>query len=161
MELTTNYNVGNFTFYGNLAIANQLAKGIDSAQFNFTPDELLSADSMFINTDHSQLKTESAGVAYLWNGTRFTADMVAGSGLRTVEPTNTVFNGGTVPSYQQVNLGISHLFESATLGPITVRLALINLLDKIYLLRSMTGVGEFSNQYGPRRTIYAGLKVEF
>ena len=161
VELTTNYNVGNFTFYGNLAIANQLAKGIDSAQFNFTPEQLLSADSMFINTDHSQLKTESAGVAYLWNGTRFTADMVAGSGLRTVEPNNTVYNGGTVPSYQQVNLGISHRFESATLPPITVRLALINLFDKIYLLRSMTGVGEFSNQYGPRRTIYAGLKVEF
>jgi outer membrane receptor protein involved in Fe transport len=161
VELTANYNVGNFTFYGNLAIANQLAKGIDSAQFNFTPDELLSADSMFINTDHSQLKTESAGVAYLWHDTRFTADMVAGSGLRTVEPTNLVYNGGTVPSYQQVNLGISHVFTPATGGPITVRLAVINLLDKIYLLRSMTGVGEFSNQYGPRRTIYAGLKVGF
>jgi outer membrane receptor protein involved in Fe transport len=161
VELTTNYNVGNFTFYGNLAIANQLAKGVDSAQFNFTPEQLLSADSMFVNTDHSQLKTESAGVAYLWNGTRFTADMVAGSGLRTVEPNNTVFNGGTVPSYQQVNLGVSHVFESATLGPITVRLALINLLDKVYLLRSMTGVGEFSNQFGPRRTIYGGIKMAF
>jgi outer membrane receptor protein involved in Fe transport len=42
-----------------------------------------------------------------------------------------------------------------------VRLALINLLDRIYLLRSSTGIGEFSNQYGPRRTIYAGLKKEF
>jgi outer membrane receptor protein involved in Fe transport len=161
VELTTNYNVGNFTFYGNLAIANQLAKGIDSAQFNFTPEQLLSADSMFINTDHSQLKTESAGVAYLWNGTRFTADMVAGSGLRTVEPNNTVYNGGTVPSYQQVNLGISHVFQVTPGGPLTVRVALINLLDKVYLLRSMTGVGEFSNQYGPRRTFYIGLKKEF
>jgi outer membrane receptor protein involved in Fe transport len=161
VELTTNYNVGNFTFYGNLAIANQLAKGIDSAQFNFTLEQLLSADSMFVNTDHSQLKTESAGVAYLWNGTRFTADMVAGSGLRTVEPNNTVYNGGTVPSYQQVNLGISHVFQVTPGGPLTVRVALINLLDKVYLLRSMTGVGEFSNQYGPRRTFYIGIKKEF
>jgi outer membrane receptor protein involved in Fe transport len=144
-----------------LAIANQLAKGIDSAQFNFTPEQLLSADSMFVNTDHSQLKTESAGVAYLWNGTRFSADMVAGSGLRTVEPNNLVYNGGTVPSYQQVNLGISRVFASAPGGPVTVRLAVINLLDKIYLLRSMTGVGEFSNQFGPRRTVYAGLRKEF
>jgi outer membrane receptor protein involved in Fe transport len=87
--------------------------------------------------------------------------MVAGSGLRTVEPNNTVYNGGTVPSYQQVNLGISHVFERASGGPITVRLALVNLLDKIYLLRSMTGVGEFSNQYGPRRTIYTGIKMAF
>jgi hypothetical protein len=38
-----------------------------------------------------------------------------------VPPHSPEFNGGTVPSYQQV----------------------INLLDKVYLLRSMTGVGEF------------------
>ena len=159
VELTTDYNVGNFTFYGNLAIANQLAKGIKSAQFNFSPSDLKSADGGLINTDHSQLKTESAGMTYLWRGTKFTADMVAGSGLRTAS--DGTYNGGTVPSYEQVNLGISHVFPASWGGPVTVRLAIINLLDKIYLLRSMTGVGEFSNQYGPRRSIYVGLKKEF
>jgi outer membrane receptor protein involved in Fe transport len=159
-ELTTEYNVGHFTFYGNLAIANQLAKGIESAQFNFTQQQLASADSMFVNTDHSQLKTASAGAAYLWHGTRFTVDMVAGSGLRTVPANDVQYNGETVPSYQQVNLGVSHVF-AAYGGPITVRLALINLLDKVYLLRSMTGVGEFANQFAPRRTLYAGIKKEF
>jgi outer membrane receptor protein involved in Fe transport len=161
VELTTEYNVANFTFYGNLAIANQLAKGIESAQFNFTQQQLLSADSMFVNTDHSQLKTASAGAAYLWHGTRFTIDMVAGSGLRTQPADDLQYNGETVPSYQQVNLGVSHVFPHAAGGPVTVRLALINLLDKVYLLRSMTGVGEFTNQYGPRRTLYVGLKKEF
>ncbi|HTV45213.1 MAG TPA: TonB-dependent receptor [Stellaceae bacterium] len=160
VELTTDYTVGNFSFYGNLAIANQLAKGIDSAQFNFAPEDLVSADSMFVNTDHSQLKTESAGVAYLWHGTRFTADLVAGSGLRTVPPNDLQYNGGTVPSYQQVNLGISHVF-SAPGGPVTLRLAVVNLLDRIYLLRSMSGIGEFSNQFGPRRSVYVGLKKDF
>jgi hypothetical protein len=160
VELTTDYAVGNFTFYGNLAIANQLAKGIDSAQFNFTPAQLASAGSMFVNTDHSQLKTESAGVAYLWHGTRFSADLVAGSGLRTVPPNDLQYNGETVPSYQQVNLGVSHVF-TAPGGPITVRLTIVNLLDQIYLLRSMSGVGEFSNQYGPRRSVYVSLKKDF
>jgi hypothetical protein len=159
VELTTDYNIGNFTFYGNLAIANQLAKGIESAQFNFSPSDLESADGGLINTDHSQLKTESAGVTYLWRGTKFTADMVAGSGLRTAA--DGTYNGGTVPSYQQVNLGISHVFPASWGGPVTVRLAIINLFDKIYLLRSMTGVGEFSNQYGPRQSVYVGLKKEF
>jgi len=161
VELTTDYTLGNFTFYGNLAIANQLAKGIDSAQFNFSPSDLESADGGFINTDHSQLKTASGGVAYLWRGTRFTADMVAGSGLRTQPANDLTYNGETVPSYQQVNLGVSHVFAAAPGGPVTVRLAVINLLDKIYLLRSMTGVGEFSNQYGPRRSVYLGVKKEF
>ncbi len=160
VELTADYALGNFSFYGNLAIANQLAKGIESAQFNFTPEELASADSMFVNTDHSQLKTESAGVAYLWHGTRFSADLVAGSGLRTQPDNDLQYNGETVPSYQQVNLGISHVF-AAPGGPVTVRLAVVNLLDKIYLLRSMTGVGEFSNQYGPRRSVYVSLKKDF
>ncbi len=161
VELTTEYSVGHFTFYGNLAFANQLAKGINSAQFNFTPAQLASADSMFVNTDHSQLKTESAGAAYLWRDTRFSVDLVAGSGLRTQPANDLEFNGETVPSYQQVNLGISHVFARAPGGPITVRLALINLLDRIYLLRSMTGVGEFSNQYGPRRSVYLGLTKAF
>jgi hypothetical protein len=161
VELTTEYNVGNFSFYGNLAIANQLASGIESAQFNFTPAQLASADSMFVNTDHSQLKTESAGAAYLWHGTRFSVDMVAGSGLRTQPPTDPTYNGETVPSYEQVNLGVSHVFPVSFSGPITVRLAVVNLLDKIYLLRSMTGVGEFANQYGPRRSVYLGVKKEF
>jgi TonB-dependent receptor-like protein len=160
VELTTDYDIGNFSFYGNLAIANQLAKGINSAQFNFTPEQLASADSMFVNTDHSQLKTESAGVAYLLDGTRFSADLVAGSGLRTQPANDLQFNGETVPSYQQVNLGISHVF-AAPGGPVTVRLAIINLLDQIYLLRSMTGVGEFSNQFGPRRSAYVSLKKDF
>jgi TonB dependent receptor len=161
VELTTEYNKENFTFYGNLAIANQLAKGVESAQFNFSESDLLSADSGFVNTDHSQLKTASAGVAYLWHGTKFTADMVAGSGLRSQPDNDLRYNGETVPSYQQVNLGIVHVFPASWGGPVTVRLALINLLDRVYLLRSMTGVGEFSNQYGPRRTLFLGLKKEF
>jgi hypothetical protein len=106
------------------------------------------------------VKNESAGVAYLWRGTRFTIDMIAGSGLRTVPPNSLEFNGGTVPSYQQVNLGVSHVFKTPG-GPITLRAALINLLDKVYLLRSMTGIGEFANQYGPHRSLFVGIKKEF
>ena len=37
IELTTDYNVGNFTFYGNLAIANQLAKGIELGAIQLRP----------------------------------------------------------------------------------------------------------------------------
>jgi outer membrane receptor for ferrienterochelin and colicin len=160
VELTTNYNVGNFTYYGNLALAKQNARGINSAQFNFSPDDLAAANGMFINTDHSQFMTASAGVAYLWQGTRFSIDIIAGTGLRTTPPGETI-NNGTVPSYEQVNLGISHRFEAVPGGPITLRLAVINLLDEKYLLRSQTGIGVFANQYGPRRSVFAGLTKEF
>jgi len=159
-ELTSNYTVGNFTYYGNLAIARQQARGIDSAQFNFLPSDLAAASAMFINTDHSQLMTASAGMAYLWDGTRYCIDIIAGTGVRTTPPGDTI-NHGTVPSYEQVNLGLSHRFESAPGGPITVRLAVINLLDEKYLLRSQTGIGVFANQYGPRRSAFLGVTKEF
>lgn len=161
IELTANYNRGPFTFYGNLAIAEQVAKGIESAQFNFTPEQLLSADSGYVHTDHSQLYTASGGVAYLWRGTRFAVDIVAGSGLRTQPANDPTYNGETVPSYEQVNLTITHRFDHAWGGPIDLRLAVVNLLDEVYLLRSQTGVGVFANQYGPRRSIFLGVTKEF
>lgn len=37
VELTTDYTRGNFTFYGNLAIANQLAKGIEFGSIQLQP----------------------------------------------------------------------------------------------------------------------------
>ena len=37
IELTTNYTVGNFTFYGNLAIAKQKAKGIELGAIQLQP----------------------------------------------------------------------------------------------------------------------------
>jgi outer membrane receptor protein involved in Fe transport len=160
VELTTNYTAGNFTYYGNLALAKQKAEGIDSAQFNFSADDLAAASSRWVNTDHSQVMTASAGIAYLWDGTRYSIDIIAGTGVRTTRPGETI-NQGTVPSYEQVNLGISHRFEAAPGGPITVRLAVINLLDEKYLLRSQTGIGVFANQYGPRRTAFLGLTKEF
>jgi outer membrane receptor protein involved in Fe transport len=161
VELTANYTLGDFVFYGNLAVAKQKAKGIDSSQFNFSPEDLASAASMLVNTDHSQLYTASGGVAYTWYGTRFALDMLAGSGLRTQNPGDTTFNGGTVPNYEQVNFNISHRFDTAPCGPITLRLTVINLLDENYLLRSQTGIGVFANQYGPRRSVFASITKEF
>ena len=40
VELTTSYDKGPFSYYGNLAIAQQKAEKITSAQFNFTPADL-------------------------------------------------------------------------------------------------------------------------
>ncbi len=160
VELTTTYDNGPFSYYGNLAIAQQKAEGINSAEFNFSPDDLAFIANNKINTDHSQLVTATAGISYLWQGTRFGVDVIAGTGLRTTRSDGTP-NGGTVPSFEQVNLGISHRFAEAPGGPITVRLDVINLLDEVYVLRSGTGIGEFAPQFGPRRTVFAGLRKEF
>jgi outer membrane receptor protein involved in Fe transport len=42
-----------------------------------------------------------------------------------------------------------------------VRLDLINIFDEVYKVRDGTGVGVGAPQFGPRRTVFAGLKKEF
>jgi outer membrane cobalamin receptor len=160
VEVTTSYQLGDFAYYGNLAIAEQKAEGINSAQFSFDPADLAFTQNHLVNTDHSQLATASGGVSYSADGTRASLDILAGSGLRTQPPGET-FNEGTVPSYEQVNLGLSHRFDDVPGGALTASLTVINLLDQTYLLRSQTGIGEFTNQFAPRRSVFVSLTKEF
>jgi outer membrane receptor protein involved in Fe transport len=160
VELTTMYQNGPFTYYGNLAIARQRPKGITSGQFNFAPADLLTVDEVGIQTDHSQLMTASAGASYVWLGTRFAVDILAGTGARTTQP-NGPINGASLPSWEQVNIGISRRFDVPGAGAVKLRFDVINLLDESYLLRSSTSIGAFAPAYGPRRTFYAGLSKEF
>jgi len=168
IELTASYDRGNFSSYGNLQIGEEKAEGVTSAQFNFgsTPangcplSDLDYAATHLVNTDHSQLSTASAGISYNWSGTKLKADLIAGSGLRTQNP-GACFNESTVPSYAQINLGVSHEFDLPYGGPIELSLDLINLTDEVYLIRSGSGVGVFASAYGPRRSVFASVKKEF
>jgi hypothetical protein len=164
VELSTTYDNGPFSYYGNLAIGEEKAEGINSTQFVFPDQATLDySASHLVNTDHSQLMTASAGMSYVWDGTRYSVDIVAGTGVRTTEPNVSpgVFNNGTVPSYEQVNFGVSHRFEQAPGGPIEIRADLINVLDEVYLLRSQSGIGVTAPQYGPRRTFFMGVRKFF
>jgi outer membrane receptor protein involved in Fe transport len=160
VELTTTYQRDGFSWYGNLAIARQRAKGITSGEFNFAPTDLAYIDSHGIETDHSQLMTASAGASYLWQGTRFSLDLIAASGARTTQPGGPI-NGASLPSWEQVNLGVMRRIELPGCGAIKLRFDVINVLDKIYLLRSSTSLGAFAPAYAPRRTLFAGLTKEF
>ena len=104
--------------------------------------------------------TASAGLSYPCEGTRFSVDLLAGSGTRMTHPDGSP-NGGSPPSYEQVNLGISHSFELPGVGAIKLRFDVINLFDEIYLLRSGTSLGAFLPAFGSRRRLYAGITKEF
>jgi outer membrane receptor protein involved in Fe transport len=143
---------GNFRAYGNLAWARQLGTNIASNQFLFGPDELAFIAQNWIYTDHAQTWTASTGASYLWNGTRISANMIFGSGLR-----NGDFNSSHLPAYYQINTGISHEFQVPWGKPFTLRLDVVNLLDQVYELRDGSGIGVFAPQFGPRRTYLIGL----
>jgi outer membrane receptor protein involved in Fe transport len=153
LEFKTSYTNGNFRIYGNVAWARQLGTDIVSNQYLFTQDRLDYIATHYIYTDHSQVLTASAGASYLWNGTRFSASMIYGSGLRSG-----FANTDHVPSYTQVNLGVSHDFNIvAPNKPTTVRFDVVNLFDKIYEIRNGSGIGVFAPQFGPRRGFYIGF----
>ena len=157
LELKATYANGNFRAYGNLAWAKQVATNIVSNQFLFGQDELAYIANHFIYTDHAQALSGSAGASYLWNGTRFSASMIYGSGLRSG-----FANTDHLPSYTQVNLGISHEFNIvAPNKPTTLRFDVVNLFDTIYQIGDGSGTGVFAPQYGPRRGFYAGISQKF
>jgi hypothetical protein len=158
VEMTTSLTLGGFTAYGNLALAKQKAKRIETAQSLFSQDDLDYIYNHFITTDHSQFLTVSAGVSYLWKRTRLSVDMLAGSGLRTTVNTP---NDSTVPAYQQVNLGITQGFTLGPLGNFEARFDIINVANNNYVIRNGEGLGVFAAQFGPPRGFFAGLKKLF
>jgi outer membrane receptor protein involved in Fe transport len=134
----------------------------------------------WIYTDHNQFVTASAGAIYQfcgrpataaemfgtggmwptfnsWCGTRLSADMIFGSGLRQGDA-----NTDSLPPYAQVNVGVAREFLlPGDTKPTTVRFDVVNLFDTIYQIRSGSGIGVFAPQYGPRRGYYAGLSKKF
>jgi outer membrane receptor protein involved in Fe transport len=167
VELTASYAHGPFSAYANFAAQSAKGEDIISSQFNFDAADLAYISNHFIDLDHSASYTASAGASYLWRGTRLGADMLYGSGLRadlelpagSAHPD--IPNGLTLPSYVQVNLSLSHKFENAPGGPLTLRFDIINVADKIIELRNGTGVGVFAPQYGPRRGFFGGITKDF
>jgi hypothetical protein len=162
VELTANYSNGGFKAYGNLAWGRQVATNIVSNQYLFSADDLGYIAGHYINTDHAQQWTASAGASYAFDeGTRVSLDMIYGSGLRADAVSA---NGDTVPNgdhgapYAQLNAGILHEFKShGDAKPFTARFTIVNLLDTVYQIRDGSGVGVFAPQYGPRRGFYLGL----
>jgi outer membrane receptor protein involved in Fe transport len=163
VEFTANYTGGALSTYGNLAIQTAKGRDIETAQFNFSQDELNYIATHYIHLDHEQRVTASAGASYLWGGTRFSADLLMGTGLRAdllLADGSSIPNGDHLPSYTQVNLGLSHAFHVAGSGALTARVDVINAFDKVYQIRNGTGVGVGAPQYGPRRGLFFGLSKD-
>jgi outer membrane receptor protein involved in Fe transport len=180
VEFHAKYNSGNFQAYANLAVAQQRAGDVVSNQFLFDNTTHLAdlggltefqyIQSHFVYTDHNQFVTGSAGAVYQfcgrpatvaesfgdslsWCGTKLSADLIYGSGLRAGDA-----NIGTVPAYTQVNIGIKREFLLPNdPKPMTLRFDVVNLFDQVYEIRDGSGIGVFAPQFGPRRGFFLGI----
>ena len=164
IELTGNYSNGPFSSYANLAWARALAEDINTSQFNFSQDDLNYIHSHYIFLDHDQTYTGSAGASYKIEKAKLSIDLIYGSGLRAdlvLPDGSSVPNGRALAPYTQVNASLSRPFDVSILGPIELRMDVINLFDKTYEIRDGTGVGVGAPQFGARRGIFVGITKTF
>ncbi|HEX8783320.1 MAG TPA: hypothetical protein VF764_08115, partial [Steroidobacteraceae bacterium] len=117
----------------------------------------------YIHLDHEGRVAASGGASYLWQGTRFSADFISGTGLRqqlTLPDGTVIPNGDHTLSYTVFNLGSMRDFHLGS-GQLTARFDVVNVFDKVYQIRSGTGIGVFAPQYGMRRGFFGGLAWQF
>ena len=157
IEFTANWQRGPLRAYFNLAGNAARGKRVASGQYNFAAAELAFIASHWIALDHAQRYTSSGGASYRFgDGTTLNADYLFGTGLRAG-----FANTQTLPGYFQFNLGAARSFNVAGLGVIHTRLAVINVLDRVYAIRDGSGIGVGAPQYGPRRGYYLGVSRDF
>ena len=156
VEFSSNYTSGTFSTYLNVSWNRAMGKEVVTGQYNFEQDELDYIATHWVHLDHDQRLTGSGGVNYTWNGTRFGANFLYGSGLRA-----DFANTAHLPAYYQINLSADRDFELPAIGKTNIRLAVINATDQIYQIRDGSGIGVGAPQYGPRIGAYIGLTKDF
>ena len=166
VELSASYTHGPVDLYANVARGQEKGKNIVSSQYFFAADELAYIANHYIYTDHSQRWTASGGGSVTIHdsiGTLIpTVDFVYGDGLRADDPAGIVPNGGKLPSYFTANFGIAQNLDGpGVLKGLSIRFDVVNLFDKVYLLRDGSGVGVGAPQFGARRGFFAGIHKAF
>jgi len=156
VEFSSDYTQGNFTAYLNVSQSRAMGKDIVTGQYNFDADELAYIANNWVHLDHDQRLAGSGGISYNWNGTRIGGDFLYGSGLRA-----DFANTAHLPAYYQFNLSADRVFDLPQIGKTDIRLALINVTDKVYEIRDGSGIGVGAPQCGPRRGVYVGFTKEF
>jgi outer membrane receptor protein involved in Fe transport len=158
VEFKINYYQGGFRAYTNVSHEITMVKNVVSNQYLIgDPAELAYLASTYTYASDAQTITASAGAAFRWHDMLASIDGIYGSGLRAGYA-----NEQHSPGYTQWNAAIGRDFHPWNdQKPFTLRLSVINLFDRSYLLRGASGIGEFAPQYGPRRGLFAELTQQF
>jgi outer membrane receptor protein involved in Fe transport len=148
LEAKLAYEAGSLHAYANVAVAQSQARNVVSNQYLFDdPVEYAYIANHYHYVDDDQFVSASTGASWRVASTLLSVDGIYGSGLRTG-----FANQQHVAGYTQWNAAASHQFEPwNSSNPLTLRVSIVNLFDRSYVLRDGAGIGEFAPQYGPRR----------
>ncbi len=155
-ELAARYQTERLTAYANLTVGRNWQQGVVTGQFNFPADELAYIDSHAIVLDHQPLYGASTGASWSVGSYAMSATGTYSSGLRAG-----FADLDKLPEVVQVDLSAERTFRMPGLGVLTHRLAVLNALDRINLIRPAEGIGIFQSAYAPRRTLYYTLTLHF
>ncbi|MGC1190752.1 MAG: TonB-dependent receptor [Candidatus Binatus sp.] len=117
-------------------------------------DEIKYIANHWVTLDDDQMFVGSGGTSYKLWGFLLTADAIWGSGYR-----RGFANSGELPPIIQFNAAIVRSFRMPGAGKVEGRISMINVFDHTYQIRNGSGIGVFSPSYGPRRALYAGIKI--
>jgi hypothetical protein len=158
-EFKINYTQGGLRAYANVSGEVTQVKDVISNQYLIgDPVELAYLADNYTYASDAQTITASTGASYRWHSLFASVDGIYGSGLRAG-----FANEQHSPGYTQWNGAVARYFYPwhDLEKPLTLRLSVVNLFDRSYLLRAATGVGEFAPQYGPRRGLFVELNQAF
>ena len=156
VELASRYQSGSLRAYANLTVGRNWQRGVVTGQFNFDAAELDYIDSHSIVIDHQPLAGASAGASWRTGPWALAADGLYSSGLRSG-----FADLEQLPHVLQVDLSIERAWHTPGATLLTQRLALLNVFDRVNLIRPAGGIGIFQSAYGPRRTLYYTLTLRF
>lgn len=157
-EFKASYYQGGFRAYGNVSHEITMVKDVVSNQYLIgDPVELAYLATAYTYASDAQTVSASAGTAYRWSHMLASIDGIYGSGLRAG-----FANEQHSPGYTQWNAALGREFDPwHNQKLLTLRLSVINLFNRSYVLREATGIGEFAPQYGARRGLFAELNQQY
>ena len=155
-EFAARYKASDFSAYANFTVGKNWQQSVVTGQFNFPATELAYIDAHPILLDHQPIHGASAGVSYGPRRYLLSADAVYSSGLATG-----FADTQTLPEVLQINASAERTVPVPGFYPVSFRLSVLNVLDRVNEIRSAQGIGIFQAAYAPRRTLYGMLSFRF
>lgn len=156
-EFGNSWHHGPWSVFANFSYVKTAAQDINSAEYQFEPDELAYIAAHPIQLDHQGKYTASAGISYAGRHHMGYFDTIYGNGLR-----KGFANLEKEPAYAIFNSGYQYSFVPPRLRhDVKARIDIINVFDHRYQLRDGSGVGIYQAQYGQRRGAFFSLVADF
>jgi hypothetical protein len=155
-ELAARYKTRDLTAYANFTAGKNWQQGVVTGQFNFPAAELAYINAHPIILDHQPIHGASAGVSYNPHPYLLSADALYSSGLAAG-----FADTQWLPEVVQINASAERTMPVAGLSSLSIRVSVLNVLDRVNQIRSAQGIGIFQAAYAPRRTLYGTITFRF